>query len=230
MSTAIQKCVSNDEQRLVLLSEYNPHEHLVQWTAKDRSGKSQVINYYPASWRLYELRLRYPTAKFDINIVLMDQERNFCIIQAKLFVGTDYETAEIRSVAHKQGMLSELDKVETKAKARAARDLGISTELALDMDDTPENEVRGTIVTPSPQSRQIVPTAEDKKRSRLNTIFNSGNKKGLFGSKEEMAGYISDILQTEIKPEDISSLIDEELILIEVKIASAVGAQTAQAS
>src|SRR5271157_679017 len=141
-NTAIQK--TNDDQRLSLLAGYNPHEHIMQWTAfNKRTGKNDIIQYYPASWRLYELRLRYPTAKFDINIVLMDQERNFCIVCAKLFVGQDDQTAETRSIAHKQGFLTELDRVETKAKARAARDLGISTELALDMDDTPENEVTG---------------------------------------------------------------------------------------
>ncbi len=142
---AIQK--SNEDQRLALLTQYNPHEHIMQWTAfNKRTNKTEVVNYLPASWRLYELRLRYPTAKFDIDIILMDQERNFCIVRAKLYVGPDYESAEIRSIAHKQGMLTELDRVETKAKARAARDLGISTELALDMDDTPENEVTGAIV------------------------------------------------------------------------------------
>lgn len=176
-NTAIQK-FSNEDQRLALLAEYSPHEHLVQWTALNkRTNKTEIINYYPAAWRLYELRLRYPTAKFDINIILIDQERNFCIVQAKLYIGSDYETAEIRSIAHKQGMLTELDRVETKAKARAARDLGISTELALDMDDTPENEVAGTVVgstvvaeerpqTQTSSGHQALPPAKPKSKPK----------------------------------------------------------------
>jgi hypothetical protein len=128
--------------------QYNAHDHLMTWTAfNKRSNKSEIVQYYPANWRLYELRLRYPTAKFEVDLILVDQERNFCIVRARLWVGPDYDTADVRAVAHKQGPLSELDRVETKAKARAARDLGISTELALDMDDTPDNEVQGTIIT-----------------------------------------------------------------------------------
>jgi hypothetical protein len=181
-SKAIQPFVSNDEQRLALLSEYNPAEHLLKWEAYDKTKKKNVIvNYYPASWRLYELRLRYPTAKFDINILLMDQERNFCVIQAKLYVGPDYETAEIRSIAHKQGFLTELDRVETKAKARAARDLGISTELALDMDeDVAQQDMpsAGTTVTEEhpqqSQSRQVAPQGpqlDNESKARLNSLF-----------------------------------------------------------
>lgn len=132
-------------------TQYNAHDHLLTWTAYNKKiGKSEVVQYYPANWRLYELRLRYPTAKFEIDIIHMDVERDFCIVRARLWVGPDYDTADIRAVAHKQGPLSDLDRVETKAKARAARDLGISTELALDMDDTPDNEVAGTIVESKP--------------------------------------------------------------------------------
>jgi len=169
--TAIQK-FSNDDQRLALLVSYNPSEHLLKWQAYDKNQKKNVIvNYYPASWRLYELRLRYPTAKFDINIILMDQERNFCIVQARLYVGPTYEEAEIRSIAHKQGFLTELDRVETKAKARAARDLGISTELALDMDDVPEGEpIQETTVEVMPPQITKPVLANDIK-ARLNNLF-----------------------------------------------------------
>jgi hypothetical protein len=127
--------------------------------------------------------------------------------------------------------LTELDKVETKAKARAARDLGISTELALDMDDTPENEVRGTIVTEERQpSRNIVaaPTAEDLKRKRLNNLFKVGKEKGLFLGKDDMAKYIGGILKTAIDPNDIASLMDEEIVLLEGIIASQAQEQSKQ--
>jgi hypothetical protein len=40
----------------------------------------------------------------------------------------------------KSGPVTSLDKVETAAKARAARDFGISVEYALDMDDSDEDQ------------------------------------------------------------------------------------------
>lgn len=73
-------------------------------------------------------------------------------------------------------------------------------------------------------------TEEDKKRARLNNLFDAGSKKDLFHSKEKMAEYISDILQMAIKPEDIPSLLEEELLLVEGKITSAASAQEALAS
>ncbi len=45
----------------------------------------------------------------------------------------------------KQGTFAQLDKIETAAKARAARDFGISTELALDMED--EDNGNGEVVS-----------------------------------------------------------------------------------
>ncbi len=154
MNTAIQ-AYDPEKQRLSLISQYNAHEHLVQWTAYDkRTNKSTVVNYLPAGWRLYELSLRYPNANFSSDIIHIDHERNFCIVRARLYLGSSYEASEKRAEAHKQGPLTELDKVETKAKARAARDFGIGTEYALDMDDTPDNEVKGTIVTEAPYTPQ----------------------------------------------------------------------------
>lgn len=146
-SKAIQQ-YDPEGQRLALLAEYKPQDHLMQWTAfNKRTNKTDTIIYYPAAWRLYELRLKYPTAKFDIDLLVIDQERNFCIVRAKLYTGKTYEESDIRAVAHKQGLLSELDKVETKCKARAARDVGIGTEHALDLDDVSEGEIVGGLVS-----------------------------------------------------------------------------------
>jgi|SRR5579859_2275184 len=158
MSTEIQK-YNPEEQRLALLAEYKPQEHLMQWSAfNKRTNKTETIIYYPAAWRLYELRLKFPTAKFDIDIIHMDTEKNFCIVRAKLYTGKTYEESDIRAVAHKQGMLSELDKVETKCKARAARDVGIGTEHALDMDDVSEGEVVGGMVSSTVINEEHAPT------------------------------------------------------------------------
>jgi hypothetical protein len=155
-------------------TQYNAHDHLLTWSAfNKKSNKTEIVQYYPANWRLYELRLRYPAAKFEVDLILVDQERNFCIVRARLWVGPDYDTADVRAVAHKQGPLSELDRIETKAKARAARDLGISTELALDMDDTPDNEVQGTIVTaerPQPPTLDPDRPCSDQQFATINKL------------------------------------------------------------
>src|SRR6266487_4878722 len=121
----------NDEQRLQTLETYSPAEHLVQIRAKDGTLK----DYYPANWRLYELRLRHPTITIESEIVHMDVEHNLVFVKAWIFDGKTYAESERRASSYKQGLLSALDKVETGAKARAARDFGISTELALDMDE-----------------------------------------------------------------------------------------------
>ena len=120
----------NDEQRLQTLETYSPAEHLVQIRAKDGTLK----DYYPANWRLYELRLRHPTITIESEIVHMDVEHNLVFVKAWIFDGKTYAESERRASSYKQGLLSALDKVETGAKARAARDFGIGTEYALDME------------------------------------------------------------------------------------------------
>ncbi len=117
---------------------YNAHDHLVKI-----STKQGLKDYLPAAWRLYELNLKYGNANFSSEIIHLDPERDFVIVKVKLYTGPDYEMAEKKAEAMKQGPLSQLDKVETAAKARAARDFGVSTEFALDIDDdatAPEDE------------------------------------------------------------------------------------------
>src|SRR5947209_20245976 len=93
------------------------------------------MDYYPANWRLYELRLRHPTITIESEIVHMDVEHNLVFVKAWIFDGKTYAESERRASSYKQGLLSALDKVETGAKARAARDFGIGTEYGLDMDE-----------------------------------------------------------------------------------------------
>ena len=109
---------------------YNPREHLVKIRSKDGAMK----DYYPAAWRLYELTLRFPNANFSSEIMLLDVERNLVVVKCRLYLGASYEESEKKTEAMKSGALSTLDKVETAAKARCARDFGISTELALETD------------------------------------------------------------------------------------------------
>jgi len=113
------------------LESYSAAEHLVQIRAKDGTLK----DYLPANWRIYELRLKHPNITIESEIVHMDPEHNLVVVKAWIFDGKTYAESERRASAYKQGLLSALDKVETGAKARAARDFGISTELALDMDE-----------------------------------------------------------------------------------------------
>ncbi len=120
-----------DEQRLKALEAYDPGKHLIE-VAKDRNR--QPVLYYPANWRLYELSLRYPNANLDSEIIYQDDKGNI-VVRARLWLGKNYEESEKKASAMKQGKLSELDKVEKKAKARAASDFGVGTEYALDYDD-----------------------------------------------------------------------------------------------
>ena len=120
----------NDSQRIATLEAFNPKEHLIT-VGKDRSGKATM--YYPAAWRLYELNLRYPNANFKSEIIYHNEEKGTVIVKAYLYLGSNYGDSDKKAEAMKQGSITSLDKVETAAKARAARDFGIGTEYALDM-------------------------------------------------------------------------------------------------
>src|SRR6266700_2326848 len=150
--------IMNDEQRAKALEEYNPREHLIE-VAKDKKGP---VFYYPAAWRLYELRLRYPFFTLEAEIIHMDEEKGTVIVKAIGYDGFDYASSNLKGTALKQGPLKELDKVETKAKSRVARDVGIGTEYALDMD---ADETDAT--HPS-----IVPSEIDAIRSAWATAYN----------------------------------------------------------
>ncbi len=126
------------EQRLAALADYDPAKHLIKIKAKDGTLK----DYYPAAWRLYELNLRYPNANFASELLFFDLERNFCIVKTRLYLGADYDASDKKAEAMKSGPVTSLDKVETAAKARAARDFGISVEYALDMDDSDEDQTQ----------------------------------------------------------------------------------------
>lgn len=129
---------------------YAAHEHLIQIKGKD----GQTKDYYPAAWRLYELRLRFPHITLESEIVHLDVEHNLVIIKAIIFDGKSYNEAERRASSFKQGPLNMLDKVETAAKARAARDFGVSTELALDSE--PEEDIPD-VVPASSQAKSKAP-------------------------------------------------------------------------
>jgi len=132
---------------------YNPRDHLIK--IKTKQG---LKDYYPACWRLYELNMRYPNSNFRSDILHLDVERNFVIVKCTLYLGRgDLDMAERKTEALKQGLLSGLDQVETAAKARCARDLGISTELALDMEDAESDASEGEHTVPPADSTNAQP-------------------------------------------------------------------------
>ena len=122
--------MSEQNGRLPSARAYHPGDHLVKIRTKEG-----LKDYYPASYRLYELTLRYPNANFTSEIVHLDVEHDFVIVKCCLYLGAEYSLSDKKTEALKQGRLSALDKVETAAKARCARDFGISTELALELQE-----------------------------------------------------------------------------------------------
>jgi phage recombination protein Bet len=84
-----------------------------------------------------------------------------------------------------------------------------------------KGEMMSTTVT-------VEQTEEDKKKARLNAVFKAGKGKGLFGSISEMAEYVSDVLQTVIEADDLTSLEDERLLIVEQSVGAA--GQFAEAS
>jgi len=91
---------------------------------------------------------------------------------------------------------------------------GIYTDAEMEQADTSASTVAAATRVP-------VQTEEDKKKSRLNAAFKTGKEKGLFLTLQEMAKYVSDMLKADIAPDDIASIMDEELVLLEQKAASA---------
>lgn len=88
---------------------------------------------------------------------------------------------------------------------------GIYTDAEMEQADT---SAKATAL-----ATQVRPqTDEDKKKARLNNLFKAGKAKGLFGGKDEMAEYVSDVLQTVITADDIASLEDEQLLAIEQSV------------
>lgn len=143
-----------DEQRKAILEAYTPADHLITvGTNKDRTP----VLYYPAAWRLYELRLRHPNFTLEAEIVHMDTESGLVIVKAIGYDGVDYASSNLKGTALKQGRLNELDKVETKAKSRVARDIGIGTEYALDMDADETDATHSTGNASGTHQRQSQP-------------------------------------------------------------------------
>src|SRR6266496_3450933 len=99
----------NDEQRLQALEQFNPGEHLLQIRAKDGTMK----DYYPANWRLYELRLRHPTITSESEVVHMAVEHNLVILKAWIYDGKTYAESEWPASASNMGSLASLDKIAT---------------------------------------------------------------------------------------------------------------------
>ncbi len=176
---------------------FNPQDHLVKIKSKDGSQK----DYYPAAWRLYELSLKYPNANFSSEVLYFDVEKNTCLVKVRLYLGADYAQSDKKAEAHKSGPYTNLDKVETAAMARAARNFGIGTEYALEF-----------------EAEDMAP-AEPKPKlansSRLNEIYKAGKAAGKFATPGEMVAYISRVIEVEVTRETLGQLDESLLQLVE---------------
>jgi len=130
--------------------------------------------------------LRYPNANFSSEIMLLDVDRNLVVVKCRLYLGASYEQSEKKTEALKSGTLSTLDKVETAAKARCARDFGISTELALetDLDNEVDLADEAQLLPPSGarnghnHSHQV----DEAVKARLNALYPRAVKVKLCGA------------------------------------------------
>lgn len=181
----------NEEQRIATLEAYNPKEHLIA-VGKDKQGRATM--YYPAAWRLYELNLRYPNANFKSEIIYMNEEKGTIVVKAYLYLGANYEASDKKAEAMKQGNINSLDKVETAAKARAARDFGIGTEYALDMVPDETDATHETT-----RDNKIVPKA--------NELFAKGKQKGLWKDSQAFFAFCSKELKI---PVDKNTLLSPD--------------------
>lgn len=196
---------------------YQPREHLV--TIKTKDGPKE---YYPAAWRLYELNLRYENANFSSEILFMDLERNFVIVKCRLYLGGDYDLASRKTEAMKQGLLSQLDRLETAAKARCARDLGISTELALDLDEGEEKALLqdgSPIPLPAQMSSATsgtnahTPLDPAVVKERLNAFYPQAKNVGVCKTEQEFITYLCQLLH--LKSFSTKALTSQQLATIE---------------
>jgi hypothetical protein len=182
----------SEDERQQALETYNPRKHLIKIKARDGSLK----DYYPAAWRLYELNLRHQDANFTSEIVFLDCERDLVVVKCRLFLGPDFEASPRKTEALKSGKLSQLDKVETAAKARCARDIGIGTEYALDVDDSID----------AAQLASVKPLT-------LGYIKNAVKKAGKASDPQSWQKYMAETLGTlvaekDLTPEQLQKLLD----------------------
>jgi hypothetical protein len=196
---------------------YNPREHLV--TIKTKDGPKE---YYPAAWRLYELNMRYEEANFQSDIIHMDIERNFVVVKVKLYLGSDYDMSHRKTEAMKQGQLSQLDKLETAAKARCARDLGVSTELALDIleegEEIAHSQNNAPPLTISAVSASISTAANTPLdpavvKERLNAFYPQAKKLGVCTTDQEFIKYLCQLLH--LKSFSTKAITSQQLATIE---------------
>ena len=214
-NTLVESSFNVDKMKETVMSEqksYNPREHLVKIRSKDGAMK----DYYPAAWRLYELTLRYPNANFSSEIMLLDVERNLVVVKCRLYLGASYGESEKKTEALKSGTLSTLDKVETAAKARCARDFGISTELALETDLETEVDLadEGQLLPPSGtrNGHNHNHQGDEAVKARLNALYSRAVKVKLCGASGQS------LLTSLSKLAGVSSLTMEQLTMSHLDI------------
>ncbi len=204
------------EQRMTIQTSIDGYRLLAQRSG-EYAGQEGPWWYNPHTKEWVDLWLEeYPPSAAKVGVM------------RKGFVQPIYAVASFKSYAARKkdgalmAMWAKLPEVmiakvaESLALRRAfpAELSGIYTDAEMEQADASASTVAAATQVPAQ-------TEADKKKARLNSLFKSGKDKGLFLSKEEMAEYISDVLKADITPDDIASLMDEELMLIEGIVASA---------
>lgn len=181
------------DERTLALSTYRARDHLIKIKSKDGS----LRDYLPASWRFYELSLRYEDANFSTELLYFDVERNFCIIKCRLYLGADYEFNTKKVEACKSGLLTNLDRVETAAQARCARLFGIGTEYALENDSSPleEDEAAGAL---------SLSEGDDSATVTLSALKKAVLSAGLAHNREQWASFKREHLEQDVPDDELT--------------------------
>jgi hypothetical protein len=146
---------ATSQQHTPPTTPYRAHDHLIKIKTKDGPK-----DYYPAAWRLYELHLRFEEANFSSDLLLMDAERDLAVVKCRLYLGPDYQMSHKKTEALKSGPLSQLDQVESAAKAECARDFGCGTEYALVFID--DHELMDVPSSPDPLTAHPVEQSPER--------------------------------------------------------------------
>jgi phage recombination protein Bet len=204
------------EQKMTIQTSIDGYRLLAQRSG-EYAGQEGPWWYNPHSREWVDLWLEdFPPAAAKVGVM------------RKGFVHPIYAVASFKSYAGRKkdgGLMTMWQKLPEVMIAKVAESLALRrafpAELSGIYTDAEMEQADAQTVAAATQIRPQ--TEEDKKKARLNEIFKAGKAKGLFGNKPEMAEYISDGLKMEITADDIATLKDEHLLVVEQDIETAQG-------
>jgi phage recombination protein Bet len=205
-----------NEQRMTIQTSIDGYRLLAQRSG-EYAGQEGPWWYNPHTKDWVDLWLEeYPPAAAKVGVM------------RKGFTQPIYAVASFKSYAarKKDGSLTTMwVKLPEVMIAKVAESLALRrafpAELSGIYTDAEMEQADASASTVAMTTRVGPQTEEDKKKARLNAVFKAGKDKGLFLTLQEMAKYVSDMLKADIAPDDIASIMDEELVLLEQKVASA---------